>query len=915
MILSDLPFDQNHNLLLAPKQPSIPTSQAASTQLEQPLDLGKLIYSIVDQMRSTLIVNDVLHTTAEQLHAALQVSGCLVYRSAWELSAVGCVSPPQVSQEVLIRLRHSFCQFYSQTLVQGQPVVLSQIDSQLSTDLQALAKDSNIRSLLIFPLLYQQSYLGEISLYQFELERQWMPDELNFVDAIAHQCAVAIHQCELYQQAKQEAAYYQRTEAAFLDNTCDFLEILQAFPDLYLRLDAQGTILSYYTGDRPDAFLEPNIFLKKSLQNTLPLDIWHQWHQAILQVIETNLLVTIHYSLSFSRNAKDFEARLLPSSENQIFAIIRDITKEKQAEKILQVAKNELEIKVCERTIELENINQRLQQEICERISTEALLAGQNQILELIATGSSLLNILHFITQFVEEQSAQALCSILLLDSHTPNLHYCIAPNLTEECKQATLGVMLQSNLNFSEITADYQQSIIVYDLVSDLRWQPYKELVLTQGLHTCWSTPILAANGKVQGIFILYYRTPHSPNAHEQKLVALCTHLIGIANERKQTQESLQQSEEKFRNLVEQTNDWVWEMDQNGVFTYVNSQLGRILGYKPHEILGKTYFELMSLDQAKRVATVLDYFTSHQEPFKNLEQTLIHKKGYAVVFETSGTPVFDSLGQLKGYRGIGRDITERKQVEREIRKALSKEKELNELKSRFVSMTSHEFRTPLSTILSSAELLEHYSEKLTAEKKIRHLHRIQTAVHHMTQMLNDVLVIGKAEAGKLECNPKPLDLSQFCRDLVEELQLSADGSHTICFIETRNEVENPNKPVSSRKSQPYLDEKLLRHILNNLLSNAIKYSPASSLVQFELIYQHDEAIFKIQDSGIGIPPADQKQLFNSFHRATNVGTIPGTGLGLAVVKKCVELQGGTIMVESDIGVGTLFKVVLPLKY
>jgi signal transduction histidine kinase len=249
----------------------------------------------------------------------------------------------------------------------------------------------------------------------------------------------------------------------------------------------------------------------------------------------------------------------------------------------------------------------------------------------------------------------------------------------------------------------------------------------------------------------------------------------------------------------------------------------------------------------------------------------------------------------------ISRDITDRKRAEEDIRTSLKKEKELSELKSRFITMASHEFRTPLTTILSSAELLQDYGFKWNEEKKLQHLQRIQKAVKHMTQLLNDVLLIGKAEAGKLECNPAPLDLFQFCRDLVDEMQLGTDN-HTIAFRSQGN------------CTNTYLDEKLLRHILSNLLSNAIKYSPTGSIVQFNLICEQREAIFRVQDEGIGIPSSDQAQLFDSFYRASNVGNIPGTGLGLAIVKKSVDLYGGKIAVKSAVEYGTTFTVTLPLN-
>jgi signal transduction histidine kinase len=281
------------------------------------------------------------------------------------------------------------------------------------------------------------------------------------------------------------------------------------------------------------------------------------------------------------------------------------------------------------------------------------------------------------------------------------------------------------------------------------------------------------------------------------------------------------------------------------------------------------------------------------------VEYRIRTKSGQEKWLWEKGSGVFNSKGEVLGLEGFITDITERKQAEVEIYNALEKEKELGELKSRFVTTTSHEFRTPLSTILSSTEILERYNHKLSEDKKIQHLQRIQATAKNMTYLLNDVLLIGKAEAGKLELQPTPLELVQFCRDLVEEIQIST-LTHTIVFCS------------EDKCTTTYVDEKLLRHILSNLLSNAIKYSPQGGLVHFDLVCQQEEVIFRVQDQGIGIPSDDQVKLFDSFHRASNVGTISGTGLGLAIVKKSVDLHGGSIAVKSEVGVGTTFIVTIP---
>lgn len=261
-----------------------------------------------------------------------------------------------------------------------------------------------------------------------------------------------------------------------------------------------------------------------------------------------------------------------------------------------------------------------------------------------------------------------------------------------------------------------------------------------------------------------------------------------------------------------------------------------------------------------------------------------------------------DAVGELRSaiIVIVLRRANEIAKLNAEMQIALDKEKELSVLKSHFVTMTSHEFRTPLTTILSSADILQKYSHNLPEERKFTHLQQIQTSVKHMTQLLDDLLLVGIATEGKLQFKPTLLDLIRFCQALVEELKLIHD-SYTITFANQGN------------CTTAYIDEKLLRHILTNLLSNAIKYSFPGGTIHFELIYQTGEVIFHIQDHGIGIPQADQAQLFEAFHRASNVGTIFGTGLGLAIVKNSVDLHGGTIIVASEVGVGTTFTVMIPL--
>jgi signal transduction histidine kinase len=245
----------------------------------------------------------------------------------------------------------------------------------------------------------------------------------------------------------------------------------------------------------------------------------------------------------------------------------------------------------------------------------------------------------------------------------------------------------------------------------------------------------------------------------------------------------------------------------------------------------------------------------------------------------------------------------ERRVAERteDLRQALARERELGEMKSNFVSLVSHEFRTPLGVIMSAADVLRCYFERLPAEKRARHLDMILKSTKNLASLIEEVLLLGRVEEGRMQFTPVPVELEKLCRALCDEM-VSATGG----------QCELPFRAANSLAGA-VSDEALLRHILTNLLSNAVKYSEPGQAVEFSAERRRGEAIFTIRDHGIGIPAEDQARLFTSFTRGSNVGTRPGTGLGLVVVQRCVQLHGGTLRIESQVGRGTTVIVALPI--
>jgi signal transduction histidine kinase len=231
----------------------------------------------------------------------------------------------------------------------------------------------------------------------------------------------------------------------------------------------------------------------------------------------------------------------------------------------------------------------------------------------------------------------------------------------------------------------------------------------------------------------------------------------------------------------------------------------------------------------------------------------------------------------------------------------LEKAQELNQLKTEFVSMLSHDFRNPLNKILLSAGLLEESRDRLTKDQQVSYFRMIRSAIKDMDQLLTEVLLIGRADSGRLYCQFDPVDLLDYCQKLVESFIVKPEHQSAIIF------------QIEGSLERGLWDVNLIKHILTNLLGNAIKYSPQGNPVEFKIIVESEQVVFKIIDRGIGIPSKDQENLFKPFYRGSNVDNIQGTGLGLAIVGRCVEAHKGQIYIESEEGKGTKITVILPI--
>jgi signal transduction histidine kinase len=337
---------------------------------------------------------------------------------------------------------------------------------------------------------------------------------------------------------------------------------------------------------------------------------------------------------------------------------------------------------------------------------------------------------------------------------------------------------------------------------------------------------------------------------------------------------------------------------DRSLTYQFTGGELHRIFNVDPKDAIGRRLFYLMSDEKWEEVKPVLakvfegESILDYELPERIRNQDLVF----------DAVPLKEADGSINRIAIFTRAVTKLKRVEGELRESLKKEQELGLLKSRFVSMASHEFRTPLSTILSSASLMIQYIKAEQQDKRERHFQKIKSSVEILTTILNDFLSLSRLEEGRVDVNPETFEIHAFCAETIDDVKNNLKHEQTLNLHHTNKKIE------------VNLDKKLLKLILFNLISNASKYSDESTEIRCEIVMKKDKLVISITDKGIGIPEEEQYHLFDRFFRASNVTAIKGTGLGLHIVKRYVELMGGEIHFESHLGKGSIFSVSFPIE-
>jgi len=492
----------------------------------------------------------------------------------------------------------------------------------------------------------------------------------------------------------------------------------------------------------------------------------------------------------------------------------------------------------------------------------------------------------HALTQRALEHSEHQLRSItdnlpVLISFIGRDLRYRFVNKLYETWVGQPLSSFVGKSLMDANTEADYREL------------KPYLERVLS-GESVEFDAERAFTTGR------RHVRISYVPHWADDQVVDGFFALIQDITDAKASEQAIKESEERLRSVIQNMPVMMLATEKSGNIIVWNRECERITGYSAEEIVGNEKgFELLYPDADHR-AKMKEALLVHSD-YRDWEFHLTCRDG---TVKTISWFNIASRYPVPGWTTweMGFDVSERNRSRVELEEALESEKELGELKSRFIAMASHEFRTPLTTIQAAVDLMLRYSDRIDEEQKQSHLMEISREVSNITGLLNDALTIGRDEAGKLSFDPQPTNLRALCADLLEKAKLDAVDDHHVTY-----RCEGGCASVC-------VDEQLVRHIVTNLLSNAIKYSPRGGEVRLNVRCGTDEVTISVEDQGIGIPPDGRKHIFEAFHRFKNVGAISGTGLGMAILKRSVDRHGGSVNYESEEGKGTKFTVTLPVS-
>ena len=867
-----------------------------------------LFAEIALKIRQSLQLEDILATTTNELQKLLDADRVLILRlekpTTLHIVQETCKTEwNSILQEGFVN--NCLDEEYFLKYPQGRLYSISNIDEVEEPEcLIDFLHQFQVKSKLVIPLLLRENFWGMIVVHQCSRPRNWSDWEIDLLQQIANQIAIALGQSHLLKALDNfsinlkhlhriNTSNYASCDDLFKDclvTGCEMFGlstgiISQIEGEAYRIQAVQSPLTSLEVGlecNVQDTYCAAVAQEKRTVTYTQVGDIESMQTHPVYQNLQlesyigTPILVDgkVYGTLSFSSihpRANDFETQELEAIELMAQSIGKFIAGYRTE---IQRQKNEETLR-----------QQATQQAVIAELGQSALTAPDldslmKQIIMALACTLDL-----------------ECCQILeLLPEQNELLLRAGVGWQAGLVGRATVSGDINSQAGYTLVSSE---PVVVHDLRTETRFNGPS--LLHQHKIVSGMSVIIQGKDRPFGVIGVYRTQVRTFSTDDINFLQSAANILSAAIEQKQAEIALQKSEKRWATLTETAPVGIFLTDTEGGCLYVNQSWSEITGINLSDASGKGWIKSLHPEDRDRIFAEWDRAIQNNLSFSS-EYRFTRPDGKITWVYGQAIAETAADGSLTGYIGTLTDITERLKIE-EIKRALEQEKKMSELKLRFFSMASHEFRTPLSIISFATQVLEHSEPEWLDPKKIRNIQRIKDSAHKITQMLTDVLTLARAETDKLKLNPTTINLEQFCREVLEAVETGRKKDSGISFVFHKN-----------CNDEVYLDEKLLRSILINLLSNAVKYSPQAEEVNFAVDLQADSVVFTIKDRGIGIPVKDQAHLFEAFHRGDNVGKIDGTGLGLAIVKRYVDLQGGEITCDSYPEKGTTFIVSLPIN-
>ncbi|MCE1165487.1 MAG: PAS domain S-box protein [Bacteroidetes bacterium] len=764
-----------------------------------------------------------------------------------------------------------------------------------------------------------------------------------------HSSPIEVNNRQLLFSVIHDITERRKTEEALRKSENENRAIVKAVPDMLFKIRRDGTYLETYSEDQSAFYVPPEQFLGKKLDKVLPPYHAGLAMDALKKAFETTDIVSYEYELPIKNVNRYFENRVIAISDKEALSIIRDITYRKKTEAALRESEKKYRnlhesmmdgyvmIEVDGTILEFNESYRKLtgySEEELMRMNFRELTPPkwyemEDKILneQVLKRGYSDV----YEKEYIRKDGS--VCNVelhaFLIKDHTggKDKSWAIVRDITER-KRYEAALKMQS-----EAFESFVNPVVITDIDARIQWvnSAFTKVtgytkeeaigqntsILKSGMHDdayykklwnailgghFWTGEMI--NKKKDGTLYYEENTITPVKDLNGNIVNFIAVKIDIT-QKKEMENALKKSDERWQFALEGSGDGVWDWNSETDRVYISPQWKKMLGYESDELGSSLEMvsRLIHPDDIKIFLKKLEsYSKSKIDVFTNEHRMLCKDGEYKWVLIRGKGVETDEKGRFIRIIGTQSDITQRKMFEDQLLMNLEKEKELNELKSRFISMASHEFRTPLASILLISDALMSYWKTFSPEQVNQKLGNIKDRVMHLTEIVNDVLHLSKIQGGKIEFSPEDVELVEECRKSVEGFNDDASLKKKIefnCGFESLHIL---------------IDTRLMNQILNNLISNAIKYSPENPRIIVSLRDNGNEILLTVSDNGIGIPENDRKYIFGAFYRASNAKLIQGNGLGLNIIRESLISQGGDITFASAEGKGTTFEVHLPKK-